>query len=85
MAYQIIRDAPPLPPRPSAPGPEPLYPFAEMHLGDAFFIPTDGADVRQVKRRAFWAVQNYRKKGHVDQHFSVRVTDDGRVGVWRVG
>ena len=61
----------------------PLYPLRQMTVGESFFIPApDGPDdLAKTAYRAYFAVQNVRRKNRQLQ-FAVRRQGD-RVGVWR--
>lgn len=58
------------------------YPFAQMHLGNSFMVPTvDGAKEKTLARLR-GAAQNYVKSVEVTVKFTVRKVDGG-VRCWR--
>lgn len=76
VPYKIYRD-----PLPEMRGRAPRYPFAEMCIGECFYVP-----VSQVKSRAnldamtrMWA-----KRHGKEWKFAVREVDDEQFGVWRL-
>ena len=66
------------------------YPFAEMNVGDSFFIATaDEVEDKRVVSRLAAAVRNYRKSGSGNDaaRFAIRARNEGDqagVRVWRV-
>lgn len=66
---------------------KPIYPFAQMEVGDSFDAPRDmgrrqGRDARQavLLSRAY----DYTKKHNPKARFTVRLIDDQTVRVWRI-
>jgi hypothetical protein len=60
------------------------YPLGDLEVGDSFFIPvTDDANLRRTAFRAYYVVQDFRRRRGRHYRFAVRRLGD-RVGVWRV-
>lgn len=55
------------------------YPFAEMEIGDSFFIPSTGYHDRLRKARSL----NAQFRRFKPKRFALRSVDDG-VRVWRI-
>lgn len=78
----VIRSNVPIPsPMPSRQ--LPVYPLADMKVGDSIAIPAPGGPdaLAMTARRGYYAVQNYRRK-HRGSKFTVRHQGDF-IGIWR--
>ena len=61
-----------------------VYPFADMEVGDSFFVPvTENIGKVSLGRRLRSAVHNHTKLEGVESTFSVRQYGEG-MRVWRV-
>jgi hypothetical protein len=91
VMFQIRKNAP-KPPSHRGPGREPIYPFAQMNIGDSFvLVPKPATDTKPaedptlVADRVRGAAATWRKRNMSTLSFSVRVfVEDGVtvVGVW---
>ena len=74
--YRVYRD-----PLPAArPGRAVKYPFAQMKVGDCFYVPVE--DLR-TKNVVAVAARSWAKRNSKDWKFVTRVIGD-RIGIWRV-
>jgi hypothetical protein len=65
-------------------GRNPVYPFAEMKVGDSFFLPaTEEATPSKIINRISAASATYRLRNNNGFRVAVRSLDGG-VRVWRV-
>lgn len=63
------------------------FPFADMQVGDSFFVPTAEGDLRKVRNRLASSIVRFRQKVDINAKFSTRVVDEESVNgirVWRV-
>ena len=69
-------------------GPEPLYPFAQMEVGDSFDAPDDmgayknGSSKRQNAISS--SARGYAKKHASEAKFTTRKIDENTIRCWRV-
>lgn len=60
---------------------KPIYPFADMEVGDSFIVPFEDRTPKNVMRHRISSAAMHRKKTH-GGNFTVRTTNDG-IAVWR--
>jgi hypothetical protein len=76
MAYEILRDKEP-PEKQHRRGREPVYPFADMAIGDSFII------TEASKASVYHAASMYRCR-HAPWCFQLQKDDEGNLRLWRV-
>ena len=85
MAYEIIDNPGPVPPRKNGVKPA-HYPFATMAVGKGFDVPRNGkrtpTGCDQVQQHISSAAYFYTKK-NPGTKFAVRIWDDNTVRCWR--
>lgn len=65
--YKIEKDAPPPAPEERVPtSPAAKYPWNELEVDDSFFVPLDGASLRNVFRRLRESLNIGRQRGAVN-------------------
>lgn len=91
-AFTIERGIP-IPPRTYGAGSQPVYPFAQMRVGDSFEVRTENYAGRKDGRRPIVmriqttlhsCARGYARTRDPGAKFTVRKIDDSTVRIWRV-
>lgn len=85
--FMIVKGIP-VPPRKGGTGAPPIYPFAQMEVGDSFDAPRDMGKRACGTCNRQGSVSNsgisYAKRNNPTAKFSVRIIDENTVRCWRL-